>query len=184
MGELLGIEQFSSPDTIRRLFLSFNYQRLTEVLERLMRFSLSGIRPILLGHTLDLDSTVLCWHGEREGRLRGYNPKKPGRPSHHLVVGFLAEARRLLWATLRSGNIGSANGCVEFIRQALTRLPMGHRIGLVAGRCGFFREKFSEHLESEGLPYIIVARLTAVVHKMVLHRIRSTAWRVVARGWR
>ena len=51
---------------------------------------------------------------------------------------------------------------------ALTRLPPGHRIGLVAGRCGFFREKFSEHLESEGLPYIIVARLTAVDTRCLL----------------
>jgi hypothetical protein len=182
LGEVLGIERFSSPDTIRRLFLSFNYQRLTEVSERLMRFSLSRTRSILLGHTLDLDSTVLCRYGEQEGSLRGYNPKKPGRPSHHPLVGFLAEARRLLWATLRSGNTGSANGCVEFIRQALTRLPLGHRVGLVRADAGFFVKSFLEHLESEGLPYIIVARLTAVVRKIVLHRIPSTAWRVVARG--
>ncbi len=182
LGELLGIERFSSPDTIRRLFLSFNYQRLTEVSERLMRFSLSRTRSILLGHTLDLDSTVLCRYGEQEGSLRGYNPKKPGRPSHHPLVGFLAEARRLLWATLRSGNTGSANGCVEFIRQALTRLPLGHRVGLVRADAGFFVKSFLEHLESEGLPYIIVARLTAVLRKIVLHRIPSTAWRVVARG--
>src|SRR5213594_5110372 len=151
----LGIERFSSPDTIRRLFLSFNYQRLTEVSERLMRFSLSRTRSILLGHTLDLDSTVLCRYGEQEGSLRGYNPKKPGRPSHHPLVGFLAEARRVLWATLRSGNTGSANGCVEFIRQALTRLPLGHRVGLVRADAGFFVKSFLEHLESEGLPYII-----------------------------
>ena len=32
---------------------------------------------------------------------------------------------RLLWATLRSGNSGSANGCVEFLKQALTVLPGG-----------------------------------------------------------
>src|SRR6266487_543168 len=56
LGELLGIERFSSPDTIRRLFLSFNYQRLTEGSERLMGYSLAPMRPILLGHTFDLDS--------------------------------------------------------------------------------------------------------------------------------
>jgi hypothetical protein len=182
LGELLGMERFSSPDTIRRLFLSFNYPRLTEVSERLMRFSLSRMRPILLGHTLDLDSTVLCRYGEQEGSLRGYNPHKPGRPSHHPLVGFLAEARRLLWATLRSGNSGSANGCVEFISQALTRLPPGHRIGLLRADAGFFVRSFLEHLEREQLPYIIVVRLTAVVRRLVLHRISSTAWRVVARG--
>jgi Transposase DDE domain group 1 len=93
LGELLGIKRFASPDTIRRLFLSFNYKRLTEVSERLMRFSLARMRPILLGHTLDLDSSVFCRYGEQEGSLKGYNPRKPGRPSHHPLMAFLAEAR-------------------------------------------------------------------------------------------
>ena len=182
LGELLGIERFASPDTIRRLFLRFDYRRVTEVSERLVRFSLARMRPIMLGHTLDLDSTVFCRYGEQQGSLRGYNPQKPGRPSHHPLVGFLAEGRRLLWATLRSGNSGSANGCVEFMRQALQLLPPGHGLGLVRADAGFFEKRFLEYLEQEGLPYIIVARLTAVVRKLVIHRIPSTAWRVVARG--
>ena len=182
LGELLGIERFASPDTIRRLFLGFNYQRVTEVSERLMRFSLSRSRPILLGHTLDLDSTVLCRYGEQEGSLRGYNPKKPGRPSHHPLMAFLAETRRLLWATLRSGNSGSANGCVEFMRQALSVLPLGHRIGMVRADAGFFEKRFLEYLEKQDLPYIVVARLTQSVRKLVIHRLASKAWRAVARG--
>jgi hypothetical protein len=182
LGELLGIERFGSPDTLRRLFLRFNYRQVTEVSERLMRYSLTRMGPMLLGHTLDLDSTVLCRYGEQEGSLRGYNPHKPGRPSHHPLVGILAEARRLLWATLRSGNSGSANGCVEFLEQALTVLPEGHRIGLVRADAGFFDKRLLEYLESRELPYIIVARLTAVVRKLVLHQIPSTAWRVVGRG--
>src|SRR5207244_12013094 len=56
LGEVLGVERFSSPDTIRRLFLSFNYQRLTEVSERLMRFSLWRNLTFFFGHTLVLDS--------------------------------------------------------------------------------------------------------------------------------
>jgi hypothetical protein len=182
LGELLGVERFCSPDTLRRLFLRFNYRQVTEVSERLMRFSLSRLRPILLGHTLDLDSTVLCRYGEQEGSLRGYNPHKPGRPSHHPLVALLAEGRQLLWATLRSGNSGSANGCVEFLKQALTVLPPEHRVGLVRADAGFFEKRLLEYLESRELPYIIVARLTAVVRKLVIHQIPSTAWRVVARG--
>jgi hypothetical protein len=182
LGELLGVKRFGSPDTLRRLFLRFDYRQVTEVSERLMRFSLTRMRPILMGHTLDLDSTVLCRYGEQEGSLKGYNPTKRGRPSHHPLVGFLAEGRRLLWATLRSGNSGSANGCVEFLRQALTVLPEGHRIGLVRADAGFFEKRLLEYLESHELPYIIVARLTAVVRKLVIHQIPSRAWRVVARG--
>src|ERR671910_757985 len=104
-----------------------------EVSERLVRFSLARMRPIMLGHTLDLDSTVFCRYGEQQGSLRGYNPQKPGRPSHHPLAGF-------------------------------------------------FEKRFLEYLEQEGLPYIIVARLTAVVRKLVIHRIPSTAWHVVAGG--
>ena len=140
LGELLGIERFGSPDTLRRLFLRFDYRQVTEVSERLMRYSLSRLRPILMGHTLDLDSTILCRYGEQEGSLKGYNPKKPGRPSHHPLVAFLAEGRRLLWAALRSGNSGSANGCVEFLKQALTVLPDGQQARLGPSRLGIFRE--------------------------------------------
>lgn len=182
LGELLGIERFGSPDTLRRLFLRFGYREVTEVSERLMRYSLARMRPILMGHTLDMDSTILCRYGEQEGSLKGYNPKKPGRPSHHPLIAFLAEGRRLLWATLRSGNSGSANGCVEFLKQALTVLPDGQRIGLVRADAGFFEKRLLEYLESQELPYIIVARLTAVVRKLVVHRIPGTAWRAVARG--
>jgi len=161
LAELVGLDRFGSPDTLRRLFLRFGYREVTEVSERLMRFSLSRMRPILMGHTLDLDSTILCRYGEQEGSLKGYNPKKPGRPSHHPLVAFLAEGRRLLWATLRSGNSGSANGSVEFLKQALTVLPDGQQMGLVRADAGFFDKRLLEYLESQGLPYIIVARLTA-----------------------
>jgi hypothetical protein len=182
LGELLGIERFGSPDTLRRLFLRFDYRQVTEVSERLMRYSLARMRPILMGHTLDLDSTILCRYGEQEGSLKGYNPKKPGRPSHHPLVAFLAEGRRLLWATLRSGNSGSANGCVEFLKQALTVLPDGQQIGLVRADSGFFEKRLLEYLESQDLPYIIVARLTRIVRRVVIHQIPSKAWRSVARG--
>lgn len=183
MRVLLGIERFPSPDTIRRLFLSFSYRRVTEVSERLMRFSLKQTRPILLGHTLDLDSTVFCRYGEKqEGSLKGYNPKKPGRPSHHPLVGFLSEARRVLWAVLRSGNSRSANGCVEFLRQALAVLPAEHKVALVRADAGFFEKRFLEFLESRELPYIIVAKLTPIIRRVVLHSIAQQSWRPIGPG--
>ncbi len=182
VGRLLGIHRFPSPDTMRRLFLCFSYQRVTTVSETLMRFTLGRMRPILLGHTVDLDSSVFCRYGEQEGSVKGYNPRKPGRPSHHPLIAFLSEARRLLWTTMRSGNSGSANGVVEFLTQALTILPAGHRIGLVRADAGFFIKRFLEFLEERDLPYIIVARLVPVVRRVVLHGIAEADWRVVAAG--
>src|SRR3990172_2066554 len=103
---LLGVRRFPSPDTLRRLFGAFTYRTTTEVSETLLRWSLRAMRPILLGHTLDLDSTVFCRYGDQEGSLKGYNPIKPGRPSHHPLLAFLCEARRVLWATVRAGRAG------------------------------------------------------------------------------
>jgi hypothetical protein len=144
--------------------------------------SLAAMRPILLGHTLDLDSTVFCRYGEQGGSLKGHNPIKHGRPSHHPLVAWLSERRRLLWATLRAGHAGTANGAREFLAQALTMLPPGHRIGLVRADAGFCVTAFLTALEARDLPYIIVARLTSPLRKLVLHRIPEADWRPVARG--
>lgn len=179
---LLGLRRFPSPDTLRRFFQGFTYRRSTEVSEALMRMSLTAMRPILLGHTLDLDSTVFCRYGDQAGSLKGYNSVKPGRPSHHPLVAWLSERRRLLWATLRAGHAGTANGAREFLAQALTMLPPGHRIGLVRADAGFCVTAFLAALEARDLPYIIVARLTRIVRKLVVHRIPEAEWRPVARG--
>jgi hypothetical protein len=182
LSRLLGLRRFPSPDTLRRFFQGFTYRRTTEVSEALMRVSLSAMRPILLGHTLDLDSTVFCRYGEQAGSLKGHNPIKHGRPSHHPLVAWLSERRRLLWATLRAGHAGTANGAREFLAQALTMLPPGHRIGLVRADAGFFVTAFLRFLDTRDLPYIIVARLTPLVRKLVIHRIPEVDWRPVARG--
>ena len=179
---LLGLPRFPSPDTLRRFFQDFTYRQITEVSEALLRMSLGTMRPIVLGHTLDLDSTVFCRYGEQDGSLKGYNPIKPSRPSHHPLVAWLSERRRLLWATLRAGHAGTANGAQEFLAQALTMVPPGHRIGLVRADSGFCVTAFLHDLETRNLPYIIVARLTSTVRKLVLHRIPEADWRPVGRG--
>ena len=40
----------------------------------------------LLGedYIIDMDTTVKLLYGHKEGAVVGYNPKKPGRPSHVL----------------------------------------------------------------------------------------------------
>ena len=104
---MLGLSRFPSPDTVLRFFGRFTYRPTTEVSEALMRLSLRSLRPTLMGHPLDLDSTVFCRYGEQDGSLKGHNPIKHGRPSHHPLVAWLSERRRLLWATLRAGHAGT-----------------------------------------------------------------------------
>ncbi len=179
---LLGVTRFPSPDTVQRLFKAFTYRHVTDVSEALMRFTLGWMPAVSLGHTLDLDSTVLCRYGTQEGSRKGYNPVKPGRPSQHPLLAWLSERRRVLWATLRAGHAGAANGVRGFLAQALTLLPAGHRVALVRADAGFYETPFLEALEQQDLPYIIVARLTGVVRRVVLQRIPEAEWRGVGPG--
>jgi hypothetical protein len=61
-------------------------------------------------------------------------------------------------------------------------LPPGHRIGLVRADSGFCVTAFLTALDVRELPYIIVARLTPFVRKLVIHRIPEADWRPVAQG--
>lgn len=88
----------------------------------------------------------------------------------------------MLWAVLRSGNSRSANGCVEFLRQALTVLPAEHKVALVRADAGFFEKWFLEFLERRELRYIIVAKLTPIVRRVVLHSIAQQSWRPIGPG--
>lgn len=98
LAELIGAERFGSPDTSRRIFLRFSYREVTDVSERLMRFSLARLRPILMGHTLDLDSTILCHYGAREGSLKGYILRSPGKDRIRAAMkncGYNTPAKRI-----------------------------------------------------------------------------------------
>ena len=98
-------------------------------------------------------------------------------------MAWLSERRRLLWATLWVGHAGTANGAREFLAHAVTRLPADHTLGLVRADSGFFQTTFLAELEARDIPYIIVARLTPILRKLVLHRLPADApWRRVAPG--
>jgi hypothetical protein len=117
------------------------------------------------GYTLDLDSTVFERYGQQEGSLKGHNPRKHGRPSHHPLLAVLAEAHFLLHGWLRSGNCASARGAVEFLKEALALWCERQKIRLVRADSGFFDDKLLGFLEERSLPYIVVARMTRFIQR-------------------
>ena len=77
---------------IMRLFKRFDMARNESVQEFVYHWFFSQVST-LRRITLDMDSPVLTRHGEQEGATRGYNPGRRGRPSHHPLLAFVAEAR-------------------------------------------------------------------------------------------
>ena len=157
---LLGLERFPTDDTIRNLFRRFGMKEVQEFFEPLADWQMQRLPVRPDGYTLDLDSTVFERYGQQEGSLKGHNPRKHGRPSHHPLLAVLAEAHFLLHGWLRSGNCGAARGAVEFLKEALALWGQRQKIRLLRADSGFFEDNLLSFLEERCLPYIVVARLT------------------------
>ena len=157
---LLGLERFPTDDTIRNLFRRFGMKEVQEFFEPLSDWQMQRLPVRPEGYTLDLDSTVFERYGQQEGSLKGHNPRKHGRPSHHPLLAVLAEAHFLLHGWLRSGNCGAARGAVEFLKEALALWGQRQKIRLLRADSGFFEDNLLSFLEERCLPYIVVARLT------------------------
>jgi len=111
-------------------------------------------------YTLDLDSTVMTRYGEQEGVRAGYNPKKPGRRSHHPLLAFVSDCRMVANMWLRSGNAHTANNLFSFLEDTICKLN-GKKVGLLRADSGFYGEDIFNYLERQGheINYIIAARL-------------------------
>ena len=162
---LLGLDRFPTDDTIRNLFRAFGMGQVQRLFEPLTEWQMQRLPQRADGYTLDLDSTVFERYGQQEGSLKGHNPRKHGRPSHHPLLAVLSEAHFLLHGWLRSGNCGTSRGVVEFLKEALALWGQREKIRLLRADSGFFDDKLLSFLEQRSLPYIVVAKLTPWVKR-------------------
>jgi hypothetical protein len=162
---LLGITRFPTDDTIRNLFREFSMGHVQRLFAPLAEWQMERLPLRREGYTLDLDSTVFERYGHQEGSLKGHNPRKHGRPSHHPLLAVLGEAHFLLHGWLRSGNCSSSRGAEEFLKEALALWGQRQTIRLVRADSGFFDDQLLSFLEQHRLPYIVVARLTKWVKR-------------------
>jgi len=176
---ILGIERMPSAMTLTRYFGGFVRSQVECLGQVLSRFVVERLRCPMLGMVLDLDSTVVERFGTQEGSLKGHNPRRHGRPSHHPLLAMLAEAKVVLNAWLRSGNAGSARGVCAFLAETLALLPETFRLYAVRADSGFFIAEFLDFLEARELPYAIVVRMTLHVRREL---VRLQGWRPFGEG--
>ena len=158
---VLGMKRFPTDGTIRNLFKRFQQGMVVRMYEPLWAWQVERLPRRAQGYSLDLDSTVFERYGEQEGVKKGYNPRKPGRGSHHPLLAVLGEAYFILHGWLRSGNTTAGRGVVEFLKEALAKLPSCEWIRVVRADSGFFAQDLLQYLESRHLRYIVVARMTS-----------------------
>lgn len=170
-----------STSVVTRFFKKFDRQSIAEKfreegcsLSRWLWWDLEGIKE----DNLNFDSSVCVRYGRQQGANRGYNPKKPGRGSHHPLIAFLGSGFVAnLWN--RSGNTSSAGGIKGFFEQ--TRLILGEsfRVKRVLCDSGFYLIAFIKHLEGLTFRYIIAARICRALQREIRKIIR---WEEIEEG--
>ena len=132
---------------------------------------------------LDIDTTVKTLFGHQGGAEVGYNPHKPGRPSHTVHTYWIGNLRLVLQAIVQGGRSGSSAHSLPGLTELLLRLPIAQRPKLVRGDCGFGNEGVMRQLEDIEQPYLFKLKQTSNVKRLIERQFRRADWRDAGQGW-
>jgi hypothetical protein len=179
---LLGMRGTVSEDAVRLAMYRIGE---TAGLDWLSTKILDSIAPALgLPWILDIDVTVKPLYGHQEGAEIGYNPQKPGRPSHVYHSYFMANLRISLGVEVRPGNEHAAAKGLPGLWQTLGKLPRHQWPTFVRGDCGYGSETVMLEHEERELPYLFKMRHTARIKELVQRMMRQGAlWQDCGDGW-
>jgi hypothetical protein len=179
--ELLGMEKIVSEDAVRRGFKAIPENEGREWLQRHLDYCTA---PLLAEPSaMDTDSTVKPLYGHQEGAVRGYNPKKPGRPSHVYHTYTLAGLRLVLDVDVAPGNEHASKHAAAGLWALLDRIPRDCQPAFLRGDSGFGTEAVMSGAEQRGLPYLFKLRLTANVKKLIKKTFSKSGWTDAGQGW-
>lgn len=178
---LLGMSKVVSEDTVRRGFKQMDEAAgiswLTEHLRRCYESLLC------LPWIMDGDTTVKPLYGNQEGAVRGYNPHKPGRPSHTYHSYLMANTRLMLDVEVQAGNKTATCYSTPGLWKLLERIPRRFWPSFFRGDSGWGTDGFMDEAENKGLPYLVKLRLTKNVRKLINKAFCRHDWVDAGQGW-
>ena len=131
---------------------------------------------------LDCDTTVKLLFGHQDGAEIGYNPTKPGRPSHNIHTYWVANLRLVLDAEVQGGKTHPAKYSLPGLMRLLKALPPEKRPQLVRGDSAFGNDPVMTALESIGQMYLTKLRQTAGVKRLIERNWSRQDWQDVGQG--
>jgi hypothetical protein len=179
--ELLGMTKVVSEDSVRRGFAQLDEKAGT----RWLQHSLQQVYAPLLGESwiLDGDATIKTLYGKQEGAEVGYNPHKPGRPSHTYHSYMLANLRLMLDVDVQSGKQVASKHSAPGLWALLDRLPREHWPALIRGDRDWGTEANMQAAEQAGVPYLFKQRLTKNTQRLIERLMRDSHWIKAGQGW-
>ena len=178
--ELLDMKKIVSEDAIRRAFKAIDEEEGAAWLRGHLAFC---VEPLLAEPwVLDVDTTIKPLFGHQEGAELGYNPKKPGRPSHCYHTYSMASTRLVLDVDVSPGDEHTSKHSAPSLWALIDRLPRDLWPALLRGDSGFGNEGVMRQAEARILPYLFKLRLTKNVKRMI-SRLSQRDWVDAGQGF-
>jgi hypothetical protein len=178
---LMGMKQVMSEDSVRRAFQNVDAAACAEWQQAHLRRCLE---PLLSEPwILDIDTTVKPLYGKQEGAEVGFNPHKPGRPSHVYHTYLMANLRMVLDVEVQPGNQGASSFMRPQLFTWLDGLPPKARPAFLRGDSGFGNEGTMAEAEQRNLDYLFKLRQTTTVKALIEGLPYQTEWQDAGQGW-
>lgn len=179
--DLLGMTKVISEDSMRRSFIKVEEDRGTAWLQKHLHRCFD---PLLTEPwILDIDTTIKVLYGKQEGAVVGYNPKKPGRPSHTYHAYTMANLRLVLDVEVQAGNEMAASYSAPDLWALLERIPRACWPEFLRGDCAFGTDGVMTAAEERGLPYLFKLRSTKQVKELIATVTANDEWEYAGSGF-
>lgn len=132
---------------------------------------------------LDADVTVKPLYGKQEEAVIGYNPHKPGRPSHTYHTYMIANLRLILDVEVQAGNQSASSYTAPGLWSLLDRIPQEHRPAFIRGDCDWGNDTVMTEAEHRGMDYLFKLRQSKYVKKLILQSHCRPGWERTHPGW-
>src|ERR1700760_563538 len=132
---------------------------------------------------LDMDSTVKPLYGHQEGAEVGYNPHKPGRPSHAYHTYMLSSLRLVLRVDVLPGDEYNVAHATDGLWTLLDHLGPTRRPALPRGDKSWGVERVMARAEQQELAYLFRLRMTANVRRSLDRAMQHADWVDAGQGW-
>jgi Transposase DDE domain group 1 len=178
---LLGMSKIVSEDSLRRALLKIVEE---EGISWLQKHLYRCYQPLLeVPWVLDVDTTVKVLYGKQEGAVVGYNPKKPGRPSHTYHTFSIANLRLILDVEVQAGNEMAASYTSPDLWSLLESLPQEQWPEFIRGDCAFGTDGVMRVAEEKGIAYLFKIKQTKKVKRLIEKLLLDRNWRNAGQGW-
>ncbi len=177
----LGMGKVCSEDSVRRAFRNVDRHDCARWQQEALEAT--WLPALQLPWVLDIDVTVKPIYGHQEGAEVGYNPHKPGRPSHAYHSLFIRELRLVLDVEVRPGKQHSGTYSRSVLWNLWDRLPKDRRPWLICGDSGYGNEKLMAECEEREQQYLFRQRQTKGVKQLIRLLESKGGWTSTTSGW-